>query len=428
MLSKLSFPVCLSLCITAVFLLSGCAGHQSSRGEEHVSQREVEIRLDLAEAYLRNNEPRLALQELNRIQPQARNLPRFHFTLGYTRLLLGRGTEAVDAFRRTVELAPDHADAWNNLGLAFLSTNELDAAEQAFTSALAVPTYRTPEVAAINLAQLYLDRDRQTLAQQYVNLALELNWRFTKAYLLAAEIELARGNAERAIALLKQGAEANLDDPRILLTLAEYLILAEQPSQALPWLDRLLETAPDSPEAGTALEYKQSLGEWRGVFMGQMGLVMEQQIKEAAPPLPAEQQPAQDSAVLPKEELPVRPDPEQLAGQSVPEPDPEPAHKPGSPSTLEYDEAWESAYIVQIGAFKDPSRAEKMRDSFKNKTYPAQTTQIVRRGTTWHLVFVAATQNRDQADELAKQFVDKEGKDALVVRIGQGRYLEMTPP
>jgi len=265
---RLSFLAGLALAVL-VFLV-GCGGHHGGRGQEHGPiQRETQMRLDLAEAHLRNNEPRLALWELNLIQPQAQALPRFHFILGYTRLVLGNGSEAAAAFRRATELDPDHAEAWNNLGLALLSGGQKEEAKKAFSSALAVSTYRTPEVAALNLAQLHMDSDRQSLALQYANLALELNWRFTKAYLLAAEIELARGNAERAVALLKQGAEATLDDPRILLTLAEYLILAGQDDQALVWLDRLLDTAPDAPEANTALEYKRALGGGQASFMGQ---------------------------------------------------------------------------------------------------------------------------------------------------------------
>jgi Tfp pilus assembly protein PilF len=255
------------LVLVVLTFLAGCGGHHSGPIQGHnITQREVEIRLDLAEAYLRNNEPRLALQELNIIQPQAQAWPHFHFTLGYTQLLLGNGAEAADAFRRAVELDPGHGKAWNNLGLALLSLNQIEEAKKAFESTLAIPTHPTPEVTALNLAQLYTDSDQPDLALQYANLALELNWRFTDAYLLAAEIKLSRGKTEQAVALLEQGAEANPDDPRILLTLAEYLILAGQGSQALTWLDRLLNTAPNTPEAKIALKYKRSLKNGQTAF------------------------------------------------------------------------------------------------------------------------------------------------------------------
>lgn len=412
-----SLPVGLALCLAVFVILVGC-GHHGGRGQEHaLTQREAEIRLDLAEAHLRNNEPRLALRELNLIQAQAQTLPRFHFILGYTRLLLGNGLDAVAAFRRSVEMDPDHAEAWNNLGLALLSINQVEEAEKAFNAALAISTYRTPEVAALNLAQLYMDSDRRGLALQYANLALELNWRFTKAYLLAAEIELSRGNAERAVALLSQGAEANLGDPRILLTLAEYLILAGQNDQALIWLDRLLDTAPDSPEAITAAEYKQSLGGRQAAFTEQKGLVMEPSLQETAQPEPAVRQIAK--------EAPIQPDPGGASEQPSPETLPE-SVLDALEDTLE--DAWEAAYIVQVGAFLDKTRAEKLRSIYKSKGYPARITQITRKGKTWHLVYIAATQSHKEADEIAERFGQQEDKDVVVVRVGRDRYLEMTSP
>jgi len=388
----LSFA-CISF-LGVIMLLAGCAGHQTKRGDERVSNREMEIRLDLAEAYLRNGEHRLALQELSSIQSQAQFLPRFHFCLGYTELMLGNGVEASVAFRKAVTLDPDHAEAWNNLGLALLSINKPEQAEEAFASALAIPTYRTPEVPALNLARLHLDRDRQDLALRYVHLALELNWRFTKAYLLAAEIEMARGQTDQAIAFLKRGAEANLNDPQILLTLAEYLLLSGHFDQAAPWLERLLATAaPDSKEAARALEYQQALAQRHEAFMIQEEVIMERDVPELDRLEQAEQAP--------------------VPGVS---PDDQDGSFSQNPS--------EFVYIVQVGGFLDKSNASKFQEILKAKAYSAELTEILRRGKIWHLVFIAATQDRLEAEGIAKQFRKREKMDAVVVKVGQGRYLE----
>jgi Tfp pilus assembly protein PilF len=392
---RILFPfVFSSFFLGAVLLLSGCAGHQTEGGAGRISSREVEIRLDLAEAYLRNNEPRLALQELNSLRSQALTMPRFHFSLGYTELMLGNGNEAVAAFRKTVALEPDHAEAWNNLGLALLAIDRPVEAEEAFARALAIPTYRTPEVAALNLSHLHLDQDRQELAMRYVHLALELNWRFTKAYLLAAEIEMTRGNTDQAIAFLKRGAEANLNDPQILLALIEYLFLAGSPDQALPWLEQLLATAaPDSKEAERALEYQRTMAGWHAASPEQKNVIIEQDIQEPEHPKIAEQPP-------------------------VPEASPPDGSGP-SP-----EDSSESAFIVQVGGFLEKNRAENLRETLKAKGYSANITEIAHRDKTWHLVFIAATQSRPEAVEIADHFKKQEKKDALVVKVGQGRYLD----
>lgn len=394
----------LLFCLTAVLVLAGCAGHRTDGSGDAISDREVELRLDLAEAYLRNNEPRLALQELNLIEAQARTLPRYHFSLGYARLLMGNAAEAAAALRKAVELAPDHGEAWNNLGLALLSLGDLDGAEAAFGSALAVPAYRTPEVAALNLAQLYLDRDQPVPALRYVNLALELNWRFTNAYLLAAEIHLIQGNADQAVQLLRRGAEGNLDDPRILLTLVEYLLIAGQPDQARPWLKQLLETAPPgSREAARAKEYQQALDDWRVSFMGREGLILEQSIaEEPTVAEPEEQDPAREQ---PRSALPA-PEDSALNAQK------------------QADASWESAYLVQIGAFLSADRAAKMRADYQAKGHAAGIYQVQRKGKTWHLVYIAAEQTREEAEEAARRFRADEDRATYIVRVGRGRYLD----
>lgn len=387
-------------CLAALLGMPGCSGHRSGADGEAISDREVELRLDLAEAYLRNTEPRLALQELHLVESRARTWPRYQFTLGYAKLLTGNAAEAVVALRKAVDLDPDHAEAWNNLGLALLTVGDLEEAEEAFSRALAVPTYRTPEVAALNLAQLHLDRDQTALALRYVNLALELNWRFTNAYLLAAEIQLAQGLTDQAIQLLRRGAEANLDDPRILLALAEHLLIAGQPDHARPWLEQLLETAPPgSREAVRAKDYQQSLENWQASFMGQDGLVLEQTIEEPA--------------------AFARPDESQ--------------HEIGKAPALETEAtrvstAPASSYLVQVSAFLDKAKAEALRDTLLEKKYFAAIVVVSHKDKTWHVVSIADTQDRGEAETIAAHYAAKESAYATVVKVGQGRYLEITPP
>lgn len=255
------FIICLGL------VVSGCAGTGASvpsQGEEGrgLSSREVQIRLDLADAYLRNDEPRMSLRELLRIQRAASGSPRFQFTLGYTQFVLGDWPAAVEALERTVALEPGHAEGWNNLGLAHLAQDDFTAAEFAFQRALEIPTYQTPEIAALNLALLHSERGDPVAARRYADRAMELNWRFGRAYLLAAEIEVGRGNMDGAVDLLRRGVEADTANVRMILALAEYLLLAGRDQEAGKWLLLVLEAAPDGPEAKTAEDYLQSLGQY----------------------------------------------------------------------------------------------------------------------------------------------------------------------
>jgi Tfp pilus assembly protein PilF len=360
-----------------------------------VAQREMEARLDLADAYLRNRQPRMALRELQHIQTQAADLPRFTYTLGYTQFTLGNEAAAVKALTHTLTLDPDHAEAWNTLGLARLAQNDLDAAQQAFVHALRIPTYRTPEVAALNLAQLYLERDDPDMAEKYAQAALELNWRFSKAYLVAARIKAGQGALDQATDLLEQGLAADLDNVELILPLVEYLHLDGQNARARDWLDRLLENSdPGSDNAALALEYKNA---WS----------------------------SRDRDIEPTPATPPRTatiSPENL------EPGQEPRfftigkHRRPEDSLPAADE---DLFIAQVGGFLKAHQAEALRDSCLEQGYAARIHEIDDKGKQWYLVSIAREDHREMARIMAELFEQDTGKQAVVKRIGGGRYLDM---
>ncbi len=379
------------LVIGSFLLLTGCVGGsaQERKDSEFITQREVDIRLDLADAYLRNNEPRMSLQELSYIREAAANRPRYHFSLGYTQFHLGNWEAAVEALRKTVELDPSHAEAWNNLGLAYLAGNRFESAEAAFTRALGVPTYRTPEIVALNMALLYMERNDPVKARQYVNLALELNWRFSRAYLLAAEIEVGQGDLSTAIELLERGVEADLSNTRMMLALAEYLLLAGRIKDARLWLERISTSAsPDGRVAEMAEEYLEALD--RQVW-----------------------QPYEETTSFPG----TLPD-----LSSGPESSQE--SKTKDVSTI----SRESTYIIQVGVFLDPGRAKALRDSYAAKGYPSGIAEIEHADRTWFLVFVDSSDDKEQALGIAELFQKREDAKAVITRIGMGRYLEIEIP
>ena len=369
-------------------LLLGCAtGSDMTSGQGHgeaVSQQEVRIRLDLADAYLRNDEPRMSLQELLRIQRAASGSPRFQFTLGYTQFMLGNWPAAVEALERTVALDPHHAEGWNNLGLAHLAQDDFTAAEFAFGRALAIPTYQTPEIAALNLAMLHLERDDPVAARRYADRAMALNWRFGRAYLLAAEIEVGQGNLDAAVDLLRRGVEADTANVRMILTLAEYLLLAGRDQEAEKWLVLAIEAAPDGPEALTAEGYLRSLGRTVSPAAQSTGGGM---VSETAP--------------------------ETASGAAVPI-SPEPFADP--------------MYIVQVGGFLDSRRAIALRDSYTAKGYPVGTAEVKHAGRQWFLVYIGAFLEQDAAQRQAREFQRRENIDAVVTRVGMGRYLPLDVP
>ncbi|MBI5165820.1 MAG: tetratricopeptide repeat protein [Magnetospirillum sp.] len=153
-----------------------------------------------AKDHLDKKRPRAALPLLMRLAEAVQGDPAVHFNLGCCCLEVGRYDDAVSSFGKTVRLAPAFPSAYRMLGRALLRAGQSNQAEPAFAAALA----QAPgdETARIHLARL-----------------------------LAA-----RGKDDDAARLLNDSAVCS--EP-VGVLLAEVLIKAERPLEALGALDRL---------------------------------------------------------------------------------------------------------------------------------------------------------------------------------------------
>ena len=103
--------------------------------------------------------------------------------------------EAIDAYRRVVEIDPTYAAAWNNLGLLLHRMGEYDNAQAAYTTAL-TQDERCCQ-AAYNLGSLHEDRGDVELAIRQYRLALELAPDYADAHFnLAAALSRAGRGAD----------------------------------------------------------------------------------------------------------------------------------------------------------------------------------------------------------------------------------------
>jgi tetratricopeptide (TPR) repeat protein len=209
-------------------------------------------------------------------EPAYRDLLRGH--LLYERGDLTGGRRALE---QGLSLWPNHAGARQVAGQVALGLGDFEAAE----SHLLEATRATDGAhdAALDLVRLLLARGDPQRALQFARLAANHPAQKAAAHLLAAQASAALGNAEEARAWLKpllalpeqrsaaivalaaverqeKGAQAaielieasqlDLEDPeheRVLRVLAETLVAAGRPQQALARADAALARAPDSP-------------------------------------------------------------------------------------------------------------------------------------------------------------------------------------
>jgi tetratricopeptide (TPR) repeat protein len=119
--------------------------------------------------------------------------------------------EAIDAYRRVVEIDPTYAAAWNNLGLLLHRMGEYDNAQAAYTTAL-TQDERCCQ-AAYNLGSLHEDRGDVELAIRQYRLALELAPDYADAHFnLAAALSRA-GRAADALRHWQRYVELDAGSP-----------------------------------------------------------------------------------------------------------------------------------------------------------------------------------------------------------------------
>jgi len=247
-------PVCLLM--VGLIILSGCTLLQSSIRKN----KEIQARMDLASSYLTNEQPRLALRQLQAVQDLADNNPDYHFLYGLISARLERRQEAAMHLKKAVHYQPDYAQAWNNLGEVYASMGQNEKAREAFAHALKIPTYLTPEYPAYNLARLYAQQGQTNLAVQSARQSIQYNPGFIPAISLLSNLLTEANQLQEAGDVLTQGLRASPGNVRLMQDLAENLLRLGKQAQARQWFERIAHTAdPQSEAAQVAADYLEIL-------------------------------------------------------------------------------------------------------------------------------------------------------------------------
>jgi protein O-GlcNAc transferase len=143
---------------------------------------------------------------------------------------------AVVTLTRAVPLAPDDADLWNDLGLAWLAAGGPDSAQASFQHSIRLAPGRAP--AHLNLAVLLMRRGATGRAQTEFDDAVRaepgnalLYWNFAVALTDVGKLDAARANLEHALALDPSCGPAHAEMGRVE-------VQAGRAPEALPYFAR----------------------------------------------------------------------------------------------------------------------------------------------------------------------------------------------
>jgi Tfp pilus assembly protein PilF len=171
--------------------------------------------------HLREGRPGLALDAFRKaVREDAKN-PYFQKGLGQAYLAVGKYDDAIQSFRKALELNPYYVDVRNDLGTALVMSGRRNEGKNQFLAAYNDPTNPTPEISSRNLGNAYLEEKHYVEAINWFRTSLGRNKNYPDAYLGFADALVASGRMEEAVAALETGARENPQSAPVLVALGE---------------------------------------------------------------------------------------------------------------------------------------------------------------------------------------------------------------
>lgn len=195
-------------------LLAGCAG---ASGRSSSSSEAAQANLNLGVAYLRQNRPDLAIENLERALRLEPRLGAAHNALALAHDQLGNTKEAEDHYERAIDLEPTNPIIANSYAVFLCRSNRWNDAEPYFRRAVANRNYTTPAAALTNAGNCARSAGQLDRAEEYYREALSRNPSYPDALSAMMEVAYRGENYLQARAFLQRYLDAAAPTPRVLL-------------------------------------------------------------------------------------------------------------------------------------------------------------------------------------------------------------------
>lgn len=161
-------------------------------------ERGAQVRLELAAAYFSRGQSEVALNELKQVLAARPDMGDAYNLRGLIQSSLGDDAEAVESFRRAIQINPRDADSMHNLGWHFCERKRYDEADAEFARALAVPQYRGTARTLMARGVCQARSGALLLAERSLTQAYEIDPGSPVVSVNLAEVLYRRGEYERA--------------------------------------------------------------------------------------------------------------------------------------------------------------------------------------------------------------------------------------
>ena len=223
------------------------------------SPPDAETRFSTGVMHLREGRVDLALEEFKRAAKEDPKNPYFQKGLGLAYAAKRQWKDAIEAFRKALELNPYYVDVRNDLATALIGSGDREGGKKEFLGAFSDPTNPTPEISARNLGQAYFEEKNYPEAVSWFRTSLNRNKKYPDPYLGIADALVTSGRVDEAVAQLEAGVAEVPDDPALLLALGQALFKAGRFGEARARLEEAVRRDPAGPAGRSAAEQLKAL-------------------------------------------------------------------------------------------------------------------------------------------------------------------------
>ena len=173
---KNQFSTVLALAVS--FALSACVTQNFENGETPVVENQsnrndmAATRISLGLGYLKMGNMPQAKQNLEKAKNFSPNMVQVYTAFAHYYETVGEHKLTIESYEHALSIKSDDADTLNNYGVYLCRQDQIDAAEEQFLKAIAVPTYLLVSKSYENLASCFLQKDNFDKAEQYLNKAI----------------------------------------------------------------------------------------------------------------------------------------------------------------------------------------------------------------------------------------------------------------
>ena len=240
-----------------------------------------EVRISLGRIYFANRRPDEAAREAKLVlASDPRNADALDL-LASAYLIQNDPTNAIETYRRLVELFPRSAERHYALGVSLVAGQQTSEARKEFETALALAPDRVEAVR--QLVNLDLLEKRPDVALARVQKQIAVAGRSAKLVLLLASVQGARGNQAGAEEAYEEAIQLDPGHAEASVALANFYVTGGKPDQALPVIESALKT--EKTAAGYQLRgiIQQSKGDPQGARQSyEQALALNPRYAEAA--------------------------------------------------------------------------------------------------------------------------------------------------